>query len=197
MQKPPYQVAQKLMILQAMESGQISIRAAAKIYGIGRTTLAEWQPRYEVYGYAGLETRTRNRRYSAEFKLQAVLDYLSGSLSQSQIIDKYQIVSRTQLRNWVKTYNDHSSIKIYSGGTKAMTKGRTTTWQERIDIVLYCLAQQHDYQKTADHFQVSYQQVYQWVKKYERGGEDALRDGRGGEKRNPKRPPKRNTTSSQ
>ncbi|MGG4394941.1 helix-turn-helix domain-containing protein [Paenibacillus thiaminolyticus] len=60
-----------------------------------------------------------------------------------------------------------------------MTKGRSTTWQERIDIVQYCLAHQYDYRKTADHFQVSYQQVYQWVKKFEEGGQDALKDGRG------------------
>lgn len=60
-----------------------------------------------------------------------------------------------------------------------MTKGRSTTWQERIDIVLYCLANGHDCKKTASHFQVSYQQVYGWVKKYEAGGEDSLRDGRG------------------
>ncbi|NGP62445.1 helix-turn-helix domain-containing protein [Paenibacillus thiaminolyticus] len=43
----------------------------------------------------------------------------------------------------------------------------------------YCLAHQYDYRKTADHFQVSYQQVYQWVKKFEEGGQDALKDGRG------------------
>lgn len=60
-----------------------------------------------------------------------------------------------------------------------MTKGRSTTWQERIDIVLYYLANRQDYKKTASHFQVSYQQVYGWVKKYETGGQDALRDGRG------------------
>lgn len=60
-----------------------------------------------------------------------------------------------------------------------MTKGRTTTWQERIDIVLYCLAHQRDYTKAANQYQVSYQQVYGWVKKYEEGGQDALQDGRG------------------
>jgi len=63
-----------------------------------------------------------------------------------------------------------------------MTKGRATTWQERIEIVHYCLAHQHDYQKTANHFQVSYQQVYQWTKKYEEGGLDALQDRRGRKK---------------
>ncbi len=60
-----------------------------------------------------------------------------------------------------------------------MTQGRSTTWQERIDIALYCMAQERDYAKTAAQFKVSYNQVYQWVKKYENGGEDALQDGRG------------------
>ncbi|WP_412679653.1 helix-turn-helix domain-containing protein [Brevibacillus choshinensis] len=36
--------------------------------------------------------------------------------------------------------------------------------------------------KTASHYQVSYQQVYQWVKKYEDGGQDALLDRRGRKK---------------
>lgn len=36
-----------------------------------------------------------------------------------------------------------------------MTKGRSTIWQERIDIVQSCFAHQHDYRKTADHCQVS------------------------------------------
>lgn len=60
-----------------------------------------------------------------------------------------------------------------------MTKGRLTTWQERIDIVLYCLSHRLDNTKTASHFNVSYQQIYSWVKKYQTGGEKALRDGRG------------------
>ncbi|MGY5344169.1 helix-turn-helix domain-containing protein [Paenibacillus glucanolyticus] len=63
-----------------------------------------------------------------------------------------------------------------------MTKGRSTTWQERIDIVLYCLANQHDCQKAAKEHKVSYLQVYQWVKKFEDGGEDALQDGWGKKK---------------
>ncbi|KZE72076.1 hypothetical protein AV545_16685 [Paenibacillus jamilae] len=61
-----------------------------------------------------------------------------------------------------------------------MTKGRLTTCQERIEIVLYCLlANGRDYTKAASHFQVSYQQVYSWVKKYQIDEEEALRDGRG------------------
>jgi transposase len=38
----------------------------------------------------------------------------------------------------VKKYNGHSSLKAYKGEAKAMTKGRSTIWQERIDIALWC-----------------------------------------------------------
>ncbi|MBB6679176.1 helix-turn-helix domain-containing protein, partial [Cohnella lubricantis] len=148
-------------------------------FGINKSTIVKWRRRYQVYGYEGLEARTHNRSYSAELKLQAVKDYLDGQLSQYQIIDKYKIASRTQLANWIKKYNGHSSLRAYTGGTPAMTRGRSTTWQERIDIVLYCLANGQDYKKAANQFQVSYQQVYGWVKKYETGGQEALRDGRG------------------
>jgi transposase len=174
-----FSAAQKLAILQEIEIGQSGVQSAAKQYGTTKTTLAKWRRRYEVYGYEGLEARACNRSYSAELKLQAVTDHLYGGLSQYEVIDKYKIASRTQLSNWVKKYNGHSSLQTYTGGAKAMTKGRSTTWQERIDIVLYCLAHNRDYHKTVDHYQVSYQQVYQWVKKYKDSGQDALKDGRG------------------
>ncbi|MGY4761958.1 IS3 family transposase [Paenibacillus caseinilyticus] len=182
MSKEKYCATEKLAILEEVSSGKIGFIAATKRYGMNKTTLMKWQRRYKLYGYEGLERSTRNRSYSAELKLQAVKDYVEGGLSKYRIIDKYRISSTTQLSNWIKKYNGHSSLKAYKGEAQAMTKGRSTTWDERIDIVHYCLAHQHDYHKTAGQFQVSYQQVYQWVKKFEAGGADALKDGRGRKK---------------
>lgn len=170
---------EKLAILQEIEAGHIGVRATVKKYGFAMSTLANWQRRYRLYGYEGLENRIHNHSYSEELKHQAVMDYLNGGLSQNQVIDKYRIASRAALFNWIKKYNGHSSLKAYTGGTTAMTKGRTTTLQERIEIVLYCLAHKQDYRKAAEQFRVSYQQVYGWVKKYEEGGQEALQDGRG------------------
>ncbi|MDT2192890.1 helix-turn-helix domain-containing protein [Paenibacillus larvae] len=47
-----------------------------------------------------------------------------------------------------------------------MTKGRTTTYDERVEIVRFCIEHQHNYAQTADKFQVSYQQAYSWTNKY-------------------------------
>jgi transposase len=180
--KEKYCTSEKLAILGEVTSGAIGFMAATRKYGINQTTLMKWRRRYKLYGYEGLTSRKHNQSYSAELKLQAVKDYLDGGLSKYQIIDKYKIASTTQLSNWIKKYNSHSSLKAYKGEAKAMTKGRSTTYQERIDIVQYCLAHQQDYQQTAGHFLVSYQQVYQWVKKFEAGGQEALKDGRGRKK---------------
>ena len=180
MEQKKFTAFEKLAILQEINEGFIGVKAAARKFGVSKNSFVKWRRRYELYGYEGLDVRTHNRTYSGELKLQAVKDYLEGKLSQSQIIYKYKIASTTQLANWIKKYNGHSnSLTANSGGTRAMTKGRATTWQERMDIVLYCLANGQDYTKTASHFHVSYPQVYSWVKKYEVGGEEALRDGRG------------------
>lgn len=177
-----YNAAEKLAIVQELESGRRRIDVAQK-YDISVNTLVKWRHRYELYGYEGLKIQTQHKSYSAELKLQAVQDYLSGKYSMYEIIDKYNIASRTQLTRWIIKYNSHSSLKPHdTGGPCTMTKGRSTNWKERIDIVLYCLSNNHDYQSTSKKYQVSYGQVYQWVKKYEDGGENFLKDGRGRKK---------------
>ena len=56
---------------------------------------------------------------------------------------------------------------------------RKTTVAERKEIVEYCIKHNHDYKGTAGIYNVSYSQVYSWVKKYDVNGEDGLTDKRG------------------
>ncbi len=56
---------------------------------------------------------------------------------------------------------------------------RRTTLEERKEIVAYCIAHNRDYTGTAARYEVSYNQVYSWVKKYDAHGEDGLADKRG------------------
>ena len=89
----------------------------------------------------------KNKKYSAELKLQAVKDYLSGQGSYESLIKKYGILSTRQLRNWVKWYNGHKEIKERSSakGEIYMTKGRKTTQEERAEIVAFCIEHNKDY----------------------------------------------------
>ncbi len=123
----------------------------------------------------------KNKKYSTELKLQAVTDYLTGKGSYETLRKKYEILSTRQLRNWVKWYNGHREFKERSAGKGEiyMTKGRKTTQEERAEIVAFCIEHNKDYGLTVETYNVSYQQIYAWVRKYEEGGVDKLKDNRG------------------
>ena len=48
---------------------------------------------------------------------------------------------------------------------------RKTTFEERLEIVNYVLANDNDYKGAADKYSVPYANVYNWVKKYNEFGE--------------------------
>ena len=56
---------------------------------------------------------------------------------------------------------------------------RKTTIDERKEIVEYCIAHNYNYSNTAAIYDVSYSQVYSWVKKYKANGVEGLIDKRG------------------
>ena len=56
---------------------------------------------------------------------------------------------------------------------------RKTTIEERKEIVKYCIEHDRNYKDTASIYDVSYSQVYSWVRKYDANGEEALIDKRG------------------
>lgn len=56
---------------------------------------------------------------------------------------------------------------------------RKTTLKERKEITEYCIARGKDYKGTAALYDVSYSQVYSWVRKYLSEGADGLTDKRG------------------
>ena len=60
-----------------------------------------------------------------------------------------------------------------------MRKARTTTPEERLIIVQDCLANDKNYGAIALKYQCSYQQVRNWVLRYEQMGSAGLEDRRG------------------
>ncbi|OPX42860.1 IS2 repressor TnpA [Ruminiclostridium hungatei] len=148
--------------------------------GVDRHSFYKWLQKYQMFGVEGLTTVGKNKYYPATIKQQAVREYLAGKKSQDEICRQYEISSHSILQQWIKKYNGHETFKSHDfKGDKSMTKGRKTTFEERVEIVAFCIADGNNYQKTADKFQVSYQQVYTWVKKYEEHGSEALSDRRG------------------
>lgn len=178
--KSRFTTDEKLEYVHRCIRGDDSVNHTAKLIGVSNKTLGEWIRNYQSLGVDGLNTTSKNTSYSEELKTMAVGDYLDGKGSLSDVCKKYGIKSTRQLRNWILKYNSHEELKSSgTGGVLIMTKGRKTTYEERVDIVKYCIEHQNHYAGTAEHFQVSYQQVYSWVAKYEKGGVEALQDKRG------------------
>lgn len=123
----------------------------------------------------------KNKRYSAELKVEAVQGYLSGGGSQREICRRYGISTHSMLQQWISCYNGHKDFKKRSGiqGEIYMTKGRKTTQEERVQIVAFCIEHGKDYGLTVETYKVSYQQIYAWVRKYEEAGVNGLVDRRG------------------
>jgi transposase len=63
-------------------------------------------------------------------------------------------------------------------------KGKKKAQKEKIEIVKDCLANGLSYKETVKKYQVSYNNVYSWVQKYQKHGPDGLVDGRGRRKPN-------------
>lgn len=178
-----YTAEEKYEILMDYNTGFESIHEIATKYEISTSTFHEWRYIYEKYGIDGLKESKKCRKYSKELKEQALQDYFSGKYSQMEIAKKYELPNRSVFKVWINKYNGHRKKPTPPKGRKEpMTNGRATSWKEKIEIVQFCITNGNDYHKTAATYTVSYNQVYQWVRKYESGGENALQDTRGRKK---------------
>jgi len=171
---------EKMAAVINYKNGKGSYEMIAKTSGVDYTTVRRWVANYESMGEESLLPKAANKRYSKETKMQAVSNYLSGNGSLKDICKRYKILSNCQLRNWLRLYNGHKEFReVGCNGGIYMTKGKKTTLEERIEIAAYCIENGKDYAKTIEKYQVSYNQIYSWVRKYEQGGAETLFDRRG------------------
>ena len=173
-----YSAEEKVKIVEACLSGKIGVCEAGQRAGADKETVRQWIGRYKAEGPSAFMPTERNRIYPVELKRQVVEEYLAGKGSLQNICEKYKIRSKEQLRNWIKVYNRHEDFKTQSGGSH-MTKPRKTSQDERLKIARECLENGKNYGETAQKYDVSYQQVYTWVKKFSELGEAGLEDRRG------------------
>lgn len=180
--KSKYSVEQKVEAVTDYKIGKRSVIQICHDLGLhpcGKD-VRKWVQIHDDYGEAGLQPKTSNKAYSKELKECAVNDYLDGKGSYKDIARKYEISNVSVLVKWISKYNGYEKLKDYNPkGEVYMTKGRKTTIEERQEIVKYCKEHDNEYKLAAEHFNVSYVQVYQWVKKYEEQGDIALQDRRG------------------
>ena len=180
--KSKYSIEEKLQAVLDYKKGKRGVTQICTDLGLNQSgvCLRRWVKQYDKYGEIAFHHKERNKAYSKEFKEIVVNEYLNGNGSLRDLSLKYDIPSCETLRKWIVCYNSHDELKDYNPkGDIYMTKSRKTTLEERKEIVQYCLDNDKEYKLAAEQFDVSYTQVYQWVKKYLELGEDGLVDKRG------------------
>jgi transposase len=181
MAKSPHTPEFRAKVSQEYLDGVGSYDYISAKYSIGSKTLREWISKYRIYGIAAFAHKSGNTSYSSDFKTMCIEAVLSGEGSVDDIVAKYNISSRAVLRNWIKRYNSNRELKDYDPKKEVyMAEARRrTSIEERKEIVEYCLKHNRDYKESASIYDVSYSQVYSWVKKYDANGEEGLSDKRG------------------
>ena len=114
-------------ILQKKES----ISSVASKIGVYYTTVDKWLRNYKAIG----PKLFFEKGIPIELlpKEAAVFDYLSGKrFSPDDICARHKISDAQILRRWIMKYNSHDKE---TGGRAIMTKGRKTTFEERVEIV--------------------------------------------------------------
>ena len=135
---------------------------------------------YQKHGVLSIQSKTANPHYSREFKLGIVKEYVEERISIRELARKYKMSSHETVRRWIIKYNEGEELNTYSPKPEVYTmKSRKVTYEEKIEIVKACLANNLSYKETAEKYQVSYNNVYSWVHKYKAHGPDGLVDGRG------------------
>ncbi len=179
--KSKFDPALKVELVERYLRNEIGLNEAARLAGLASDrTFADWVSIYRNEGPAGLLDQQHNKNYSKELKLAAVTAYLNGEGSLRQIAGRFGLRSKQQLMNWLKVYNTHGEIKSRgNGGGSYMRKARQTTPDERLTIVQDCLAHDKNYGAMALKYNCSYQQVRNWVLRYEKMGSAGLEDRRG------------------
>ena len=181
MAKSPHTPEFKAKVSQEYLDRLGSFPFLANKYSIGSQTIQSWVSKYKLYGILAFQNKAGNKKYTSEFKTMCVEAVLSGEGSINDITAKYNISSHSVLSSWISRYNANIELKDYNlkGEVYMVNSRRKTTIEERKEIVKYCIEHNRNYKEAASLYDVSYSQVYSWVKKYDANGEEGLLDKRG------------------
>ena len=119
-------------------------------------------------------------KYTKEFKIKLVTEYLSGESGGSPMVAKKYDIPEGTLQNWI--------IKYQSGGFDNLSKKQNKdkfTSEFKLSVIQYRQINNTSLRETAEHFNlVNGSMVYRWEKAYQERGLSGLEDNRGRPRKN-------------
>ena len=168
----------RLELLYGYQKTESGLKVYADMHHVNQNTMTRWIRQFLLHGLAGVRHRSLNHRYLLNTKIEAVKEYQAGFPGE-KIIEKYDIRSLSQLKQWSIQYNND---ELKTKSRKRVRKmGRKVSFEEKCKIVQWVLDHDNDYKGATIQFNVSYQRVYSWVHKYHEAADswEALKDNRG------------------
>ena len=117
-------------------------------------------------------------KYSYEFKLKVVQEYLNGEGGYNYLCKKYNISTKIRLQEWVALYK-----KFENDGLMRSRKNNNYSFQFKLHMVELYLSSEVSYQELALSQGINNSVlITQWVTAFRNGGSDALRPKKKGRK---------------
>lgn len=174
--KAKYTKEIKIKVVNEYIKGIKSIGDIAYELGCCKETVRGWVLMYKEHGDDIFDDKPHNQSYTKEFKEKVVKEYLDGEGSIIDLKTKYKILGYNTLKKWILQYNNGIILTDYKPMSEVYTmKSRRVSYEERIEIVNYCMSNDYDYKSTANKYNVPYSQVYTWVSKVKKNGYESLK----------------------
>ena len=110
----------KIKIIELRKKGWGKERIA-KQFNIPNSTVKKIYDKYELYGLEGIKHPSKNRKYSADYKLEVINRVIQGE-SKTQLATLYNLPGAGTIVSWMKKYEELG----YNGleGKQGRPKGR-------------------------------------------------------------------------
>ena len=109
-------------------------------------------------------------KYSTEFKIKIVKEYLESNISYQNLSDKYSLPDKILIRTWVNAYKSQG----YEG-LKVKRQNTQYTWEFKLNVVNLYLTGEMSYQSLANELKINNPSIItRWVKDFREKGIEGL-----------------------
>jgi transposase len=120
--RSPVSLEMKLQAVQRCVKLHSNPNLETKHMRVSKNSVKDWIRKYRALGLDGLKESKTWKSYSAELRLDAIRDVLSGQLSLSAATEKYHISSKSVLSKWITKYTQEIECKPARKGTNTFLK---------------------------------------------------------------------------
>ena len=110
-------------------------------------------------------------KYSTEFKMKLVKEYLEGKIGYKELAKKYNIPNKCAIQTWVSAYKTHGY-----DGIKVSRSNNNYSLEFKLNVVNLYLTGEMSYQSLANNLKINNPSIIaRWVNEYRKKGIEGLR----------------------